>query len=76
MADTETIISPAARMPEGVTDPNWKPQEGRVGNLSVPHQIALEKFKDELKRAGIFDEARMDDAMLLRYISQPHSCRP
>lgn len=53
-------------MPPGVTDPNYKPLPGRLGNLSVVQQHALEKFKKELIEDGIFVEERMDDATLLR----------
>jgi hypothetical protein len=55
-------------MPAGVTDPNYKPPPGRLGNLTIPQQHALEKFKREIVEAGVFDEARMDDAFLLRSV--------
>lgn len=53
-------------MPQGVTDPNYKPLPGRLGNLSVPQQHALEKFKKELQDENAFVPERMDDATLLR----------
>jgi len=56
----------ASALPEGVTDPNYKPPPGRLGNLTVPQQHALEKFKKELQDEGHFVPERMDDAMLLR----------
>jgi hypothetical protein len=55
-------------MPPGVTDPNYQPPPGRLGNLTVPQQHALEKFKKELQDEGIFVPERMDDAMLLRCV--------
>jgi len=55
-------------MPEGVTDPNYKPLPGRLGNLTVIQQHTLEKFKKELIEEGIFVEERMDDALLLRFL--------
>lgn len=55
-------------MPEGVTDPNYKPLPGRLGNLTVTQQHALEKLKKELQDEGHFDETRMHDAMLLRFL--------
>jgi hypothetical protein len=61
----------ASPMPPGVTDPNYQPQPGRLGNLSVPQQHALEKFKKELQDEGVFDEKRMDDAFLLRCVCFP-----
>ncbi|KAF9040709.1 CRAL-TRIO domain-containing protein [Panaeolus papilionaceus] len=54
-------------MPEGVTDPNYQPAPGRLGNLTVTQQHTLEKLKKELQEEGVFDEKRMDDAMLLRF---------
>lgn len=56
----------ASPMPEGVTDPNYQPPPGRLGNLSIIQSHTLEKFKKELKEEGHFAEERMDDAMLLR----------
>lgn len=56
----------ASPMPPGVTDPDYKPLPGRVGNLSVIQQHALEKFKKELIEEEIFVEERMSDPLLLR----------
>ena len=53
-------------MPPGVTDPNYKPLPGRLGNLTVPQQHALDSLKKQLKDEGHFVEERMDDAALLR----------
>lgn len=53
-------------MPEGVTDPNYQPPPGRLGNLTVTQLHILETFKKDLINEGIFDKERMDDAMLLR----------
>jgi len=55
-------------MPEGVTDPNYKPEPGRLGNLTVVQLHTLEKLKKELKDEGHFVEERMNDAMLLRFL--------
>ena len=56
----------ASPMPEGVTDPNYKPIPGQLGNLTVIQLHALEKFKKELIEENVFVEERMDDAFLLR----------
>jgi len=72
MSDPPQAAS-ASPMPPGVTDPNYKPLPGRLGNLTVTQQHALEKFKKELQEEGIFVESRMDDAMLLRCVLMP-SC--
>lgn len=53
-------------MPEGVTDPNYKPLPGRLGNLSVEQQHILTKFRTQLQDRGVFVPERMDDAFLLR----------
>ena len=58
----------ASPMPEGVTNPNYRPLPGRLGNLTVIQLHTLEKFKKELKEEGHFVEERMDDAMLLRWV--------
>jgi len=55
-------------MPEGVTDPDYRPLPGRLGNLTVTQQRALETFKKELVAEGHFVEERMDDATLLRFL--------
>ncbi|KAI0031553.1 CRAL-TRIO domain-containing protein [Vararia minispora EC-137] len=55
-------------MPAGVTDPNWKPAPGRVGNLTIPQQHALNKLKKELQDEGAFVPERMDDPTLLRFL--------
>jgi hypothetical protein len=56
----------ASPLPEGITDPNYKPLPGRLGNLTVTQLHTLNKLKQELKDEGHFVESRMDDAMLLR----------
>ncbi|KAH9483135.1 Sec14 cytosolic factor [Psilocybe cubensis] len=58
----------ASPMPEGVTDPNYRPEPGRLGNLTMVQLHTLEKFKKELKEEGHFVEERMDDATLLRFL--------
>jgi hypothetical protein len=55
-------------MPAGVTDPNYHPAPGRLGNLTVTQLHTLEKLKKELKEEGHFVEERMTDAMLLRCV--------
>jgi len=55
-------------MPEGVTDPNYRPPPGRLGNLTVTQLHTLEKLKKELKEEGAFVEERMTDTMLLRFL--------
>ncbi|KAF9780209.1 CRAL-TRIO domain-containing protein [Thelephora terrestris] len=67
MADTQQAAS-ASPVPPGVTDPNYKPLPGRLGNLTVPQQHALDTFKKQLKEEGYFVEERMDDATLLRFL--------
>lgn len=64
----EVQAASASPMPPGVTDPNYHPLPGRLGNLTVTMQHALEKFKKELIEEGHFVEERMDDAFLLRYV--------
>jgi hypothetical protein len=49
-----------------VTDPNYVPLPGRLGNLTVPQQHALETIKKELQAEDAFVPERMDDATLLR----------
>ena len=66
MSTPAPAAASASAMPEGVTDPNWKPEPGRVGNLSVPQQHALDTLKKELQAEGRFVPERMDDPTLLR----------
>lgn len=58
----------ASALPDGITDPNYKPLPGRLGNLTVPQQHALDTLRKELKAEGHFVEERMDDAALLRFL--------
>jgi len=58
----------ASPMPEGVTDPDYKPPPGRLGNLTVGQLHTLEKFRKELQDEGHFVPQRMDDAALLRFL--------
>jgi hypothetical protein len=55
-------------MPPGVTDPNYQPLPGRLGNLTVIQLHTLDKFKKELENEGHFVPERMDDATLLRFL--------
>ena len=66
MADVESTVQ-ETQVP-AVTNPNYKPQEGYLGNLTVAQQETLVKFRAELKEEGIFVEGRMDDASLLRCV--------
>ncbi|KII96177.1 hypothetical protein PLICRDRAFT_49072 [Plicaturopsis crispa FD-325 SS-3] len=65
---SSTEAASASPLPEGVTDPNYKPLPGRLGNLSVPQQHALETLKKELQDEGHFVPERHDDATLLRFL--------
>lgn len=58
----------ASPMPAGVTDPNYKPQPGRLGNLTVPQQHALDELRKKLQEEEAFVPERMDDATLLRCV--------
>lgn len=68
MTSTSLQAATASALPDGITDPNYKPAPGRLGNLTVIQQHALEKFKKELIAEGVFVEERMDDAFLLRSV--------
>jgi len=65
-----TVAASASALPEGITDPNYKPLPGRLGNLTVPQQHALEKIKKELIEEEIYieGEPRMSDVTLLRFL--------
>ncbi|KAF8350977.1 CRAL-TRIO domain-containing protein [Amanita rubescens] len=58
----------ASPMPPGVTDPNYKPLPGRLGNLTVVQLHALETLKKKLNEENKFVPERMDDATLLRFL--------
>ena len=73
MSSTEPAS--ASPMPAGVTDPNYKPLPGRLGNLTMLQLHALEKLKKELKEEGKFVSERMDDATLLRSVSLVHAAQ-
>jgi hypothetical protein len=67
MPPPETLqAASASPLPEGITDPDYQPLPGRLGNLNVSQQHALEKFKKELMDEEKFVPERMDDATLLR----------
>ncbi|KAH9054142.1 CRAL-TRIO domain-containing protein [Lactarius vividus] len=57
----------ASALPPGITDPNYSPLPGRLGNLTVPQQHALDTFRKELQDEGVLVE-RLDDAALLRFL--------
>lgn len=58
-------------LPEGITDPNYKPLPGRLGNLTPAQQHALDTLKRQLVDEGHFVPERMDDATLLRFVRGP-----
>ncbi|PCH41679.1 hypothetical protein WOLCODRAFT_137541 [Wolfiporia cocos MD-104 SS10] len=58
----------ASPMPEGVTDPSYKPLPGRLGNLTQTQLHALETLRRQLQDEGLFVPERMDDATLLRFL--------
>ncbi|KAI0706896.1 CRAL-TRIO domain-containing protein [Cerioporus squamosus] len=58
----------ASTLPPGVTDPNYKPPPGRLGNLTPAQQEALDKLRKEIQDAGKFVPERHDDATLLRFL--------
>ncbi|KAF7984377.1 hypothetical protein HWV62_10933 [Athelia sp. TMB] len=68
MSAEQPQAASASPMPEGVTDPNYHPLPGRLGNLTVTQQHALEKIKTEIREEDAFVEGRMDDAMFLRFL--------
>jgi hypothetical protein len=55
-------------MSEGIADPNYKPLPGRLGNLTIPQQHALDTLRQQLQDEGHFVPERMDDATLLRFL--------
>jgi len=65
---SESQAASASAMPEGITDPNYKPPPGRLGNLTVPQQHALDTLRKQLQDEGRFVPERMDDAALLRFL--------
>jgi hypothetical protein len=58
----------ASPMPSGVTDPDYRPLPGQLGNMTVVQVHALETLKKQLQAEGKFVPARMDDAALLRHV--------
>jgi len=58
----------ASELPPGITDTNYSPLPGRLGNLTVPQQHALETIRKELQEENVFVPERMDDAALLRFL--------
>lgn len=70
---TMSLQEPASvsPLPEGITDPNYKPLPGRLGNLTPGQQHALDTLKRQLVSEGHFVPERMDDATLLRCVVGP-----
>jgi hypothetical protein len=62
----------ASALPPGITDPNYSPLPGRLGNLTVPQQHALDTIRKELQDDEAFVPERMDDATLLRSVPTSH----
>ena len=58
----------ASPMPESVTNPNYKPLPGRLGNLTPVQQQTLDDFRRDIQDEGWFVPERMDDATLLRCV--------
>ena len=58
-------------LPEGVTDPNYKPLPGRLGNLTAEQQDTLTKFKKALQDEGVF----VPRDMMTLFCSGMHSTR-
>ncbi|KAJ7242753.1 CRAL-TRIO domain-containing protein [Mycena haematopus] len=50
------------------TDNHYTPPPGHLGNLTPEQEAALAKISDELRAAGAYNEARHDDATLLRFL--------
>ncbi|EGO04178.1 hypothetical protein SERLA73DRAFT_173602 [Serpula lacrymans var. lacrymans S7.3] len=65
---SSTVPASASPLPEGITDPNYRPLPGRLGNLTVPMQHGLDTLKKQLNEEGLFVPERMDDATLLRFL--------
>ncbi|KAJ7618431.1 CRAL-TRIO domain-containing protein [Roridomyces roridus] len=67
---SSTVAASASALPEGITDANYKPNPGQLGNLTMIQQHALEKFRKELEAEGYLAEGepRRDDATLLRFL--------
>ena len=79
LLSTMSSLQPASvsPLPEGITDPNYRPLPGRLGNLTPGQQHALNTLKQQLKDEGHFVPERMDDATLLRCVPgrcTPHPC--
>ncbi len=58
----------ASPMPAGVTDPDYRPLPGQLGNMTMLQVHTLESLKKQLKAEEKFVEERMDDAALLRHV--------
>jgi len=59
----------ASPMPAGVTDPDYRPLPGQLGNMTMLQVYCLESLKKQLKAEGKFVEERMDDTALLRHVT-------
>jgi CRAL/TRIO, N-terminal domain len=53
---------------QSLANDNWTPPPGSLGNLTIPQNHTLEKFRKELQGNGHFDEKRHGDATLLRFL--------
>jgi hypothetical protein len=72
MSAPAPLPASASPLPPGITDPNYSPLPGRLGNLTVPQQHALDTFRKELNDEDAFVPERMDDAALLRSFLSIH----
>jgi hypothetical protein len=59
----------ASPMPAGVTDPDYRPLPGQLGNMTMVQVHALGTLKKQLQAEEKFVEERMDDPALLRHVS-------
>ncbi|CAB4378977.1 hypothetical protein RhiirA5_346863 [Rhizophagus irregularis] len=55
-------------MPPSTNSTEQQKYTGRIGSLSPQQEEILDKFRQEVKEEGIFDERRHDDACLLRFL--------
>ncbi|KIY52580.1 hypothetical protein FISHEDRAFT_35007 [Fistulina hepatica ATCC 64428] len=70
MAALTTDVSFVGTTIEGltITDPNYRPPPGRLGNLTPGQEHILKKFKKDFQDEGNFVPERMSDSLLLRFL--------
>ncbi|KAF8905856.1 CRAL-TRIO domain-containing protein [Gymnopilus junonius] len=64
-SDTNAYSEPNVKL---LNSNDWHPEPGHIGNLSSEQAFILQRFKEEIKADGAWNEERMDDAMLLRFL--------